>query len=249
MNTKLEEWIISLEKNRAKLEQYSWCNNTELSGIPNDIPEKNLEKVLIDICHDSSLEIEPKDIEGCHCLPVSRNSGDSNKGVIVKSVNRKHLEPLLWNKKSISGKDFSHLNAHVKVFVSVSLCPYYQYIWGKSKDLQRRGKIYQFIKVTQCSSAMKIFHESDILDLDTGDVVWKRLCLILFCKYRSVLISVLKSIFVIEYFMLLTPFLFTTFPTFYHSTSLLHDACIKSKDGHQISINCVNDVVARKVST
>ena len=33
VNTKLEEWIISLEKNRAKLEQYSWCNNTELSGI------------------------------------------------------------------------------------------------------------------------------------------------------------------------------------------------------------------------
>ena len=31
-----------------------------------DIPEDNLEKVVIDICHDSDVEIEPKDSEGCH---------------------------------------------------------------------------------------------------------------------------------------------------------------------------------------
>ena len=53
VNTKLEERIINLEKNQAKSEQYSRHNSTELSGIPNDIPEDNLEKVLIDICDDS----------------------------------------------------------------------------------------------------------------------------------------------------------------------------------------------------
>ena len=95
MNTKLKEQIICLEKNQAKSEQYSRHNNTELSGIPNDIPENNLEKVVIDICHDSSLEIEPKDIEGCHHLPVSRYIRDSNKRVIVKFVNRKYPEALL----------------------------------------------------------------------------------------------------------------------------------------------------------
>ena len=34
----------------------------ELSGIPNDIPENNLEKIVADVCHDSSLEIAPKGI-------------------------------------------------------------------------------------------------------------------------------------------------------------------------------------------
>ena len=68
----MEERIINLEKNQAKSEQHSWRNNTELSGIPNVIPEDNLEKVLIDICHDSGLEVQPKDIEGCHRLPASR---------------------------------------------------------------------------------------------------------------------------------------------------------------------------------
>ena len=92
---KLEERIISLEKNQAKSKQYSPHNNTELSGILNDIPENNLEKVAIDICHDSGLEIEPNDIEGCHHLPVSRYRRDSNKRVIVKFGNRKHPEALL----------------------------------------------------------------------------------------------------------------------------------------------------------
>ena len=89
-----------------------------------------------------------------------------------------HPEAMLRNKKCISNKDFSHLNVHGKVFVSVSLCPYYRYIWGKCKDLQRRGKIYQVfclggtiaVKVTERSSARKIFHECDLLDLDTDDV-------------------------------------------------------------------------------
>ena len=129
VNKKLEVRIINLEKNQAKSEQYSRRNNIELSGIPNDIPEDNLDKVLIDICHDSGLEIEPKDIEGCHRLPVSRYIRDSNKRLIVKFVTRKH-ETILQNKKSISSKDFSHLDANGKVFVSVALCPYYRYIWG-----------------------------------------------------------------------------------------------------------------------
>ena len=129
VNKKLEVRIINLEKNQAKSEQYSQRNNIELSGIPNDIPEDNLDKVLIDICHDSGLEIEPKDIEGCHRLPVSRYIRDSNKRLIVKFVTRKH-ETILQNKKSISSKDFSHLDANGKVCVSVALCPYYRYIWG-----------------------------------------------------------------------------------------------------------------------
>ena len=57
VNTKLEERIITLEKNQSKSEQYSRRNNIELYGIPNDIPENNLEKVVIDICHNSGLEI------------------------------------------------------------------------------------------------------------------------------------------------------------------------------------------------
>ena len=50
VNAKMEGRIISLEKSQTKFEQYSERNNIKLSGIPNDIPEDNIEKVVTDIC-------------------------------------------------------------------------------------------------------------------------------------------------------------------------------------------------------
>lgn len=155
VNTKLEERIISLEKNQAKSEQYNHCNNNELSGIPNNIPEDNVKKVMIDTCHDSGLEIEPNDIKDCHRLPVPRYSRDSNKRVTIKFVKPKNPEALMPNKRFINSKDFFHLNVHGNVVFSSSLCPYYRYIWGRRKDLQRRGKIYQVFYLCLMSCAIK----------------------------------------------------------------------------------------------
>ena len=53
----VKEQIISLEKSHAKSEQYSRHNNIELSGIPNVIPEDNLEKVVIDICGTTAVKV------------------------------------------------------------------------------------------------------------------------------------------------------------------------------------------------
>ena len=74
---------------------------------------------MIGICHESDLNIEPKDVGVCHRLPVFRDSKYSNKRVKIKFVKRKHPEALLRNKKSSRIKDFSHLNVHGKVFVCV----------------------------------------------------------------------------------------------------------------------------------
>ena len=61
-NTKLQTERADRQfgTNQANSEQCNRLNNTELSGIPNDTPEEDLEKVVIDICHDSGLETEPK---------------------------------------------------------------------------------------------------------------------------------------------------------------------------------------------
>ena len=55
------------------------------------------------------------DIEGCHRLPLGRNSTNTVERVIVKFVNRKHSEAMLQRKKNINSKN--------KVFVTHSLCP------------------------------------------------------------------------------------------------------------------------------
>ena len=98
-------------------------------------------------------------------------------GTLIKEfVNRKHPEAMLRNKILLVIKIFPICMFMVRLFVS--LCPYYCNIWGKCKDLQRRGKIYHVfclgdtiaVKVTKHSSARKIFHECYLCDLDTEDV-------------------------------------------------------------------------------
>ena len=109
VNSRLEEKIINLEKNQVKGEQYSQRNNVELSGIPNSIPDEDLENTVINICKESGIGVQARDIEGCHRLPLSRNSRSHDKRVIVKFLNQKNEEALLKDKKRISGKSFAHL--------------------------------------------------------------------------------------------------------------------------------------------
>ena len=130
VNTLLEKRVIELEKSQAKAEKYSRRNNVEISGIPHEILDNTREDKVIDICKDAGIEIGHMDIEGCHRLPLSRNNAGGTKRVIVKFVNKKHYEDVLRLKKIISSRS--------KVFISTSLCPYYRYLWGKCKDLQRR---------------------------------------------------------------------------------------------------------------
>ena len=88
--------MTDLEKNQAKSEQYSRTNNVKFSNIPNDIPDTQLEDKFIEICPESGVEIDQNDIEGCYRLPASIYSRSDNKRVIVKFVNRKHSESLLY---------------------------------------------------------------------------------------------------------------------------------------------------------
>ena len=44
LNTLLVTRVIELEKQQAKMEQYSRRNNVEISGISNEVSDENLEK-------------------------------------------------------------------------------------------------------------------------------------------------------------------------------------------------------------
>ena len=63
------------------------------------------------------------------------------------------------------------INSCSNVYITNSLCPYYQFLWGKCKDLQRKGLINQVfclgavvtIKVRENGPPIKIFHENDLL--------------------------------------------------------------------------------------
>ena len=81
-------------------------------------------------------------VEACYTLPVRCNTTNASKRVIVKFVNRKHAESILSKKFTLSSTDSSRLKINNKVYVNLSLCPYYRYLWGRCKDLQRRKMIH-----------------------------------------------------------------------------------------------------------
>ena len=67
----------------------------QLLGIPNSIPDKDLKNTVINICKESGIDVEVRDTEGCHRLPLSRNSRGHDKRVIVKFANQKYAKTLL----------------------------------------------------------------------------------------------------------------------------------------------------------
>ena len=74
----------------------------ELSDIPNSICDEDFENTVTNICKESGIDVEARDIEECHRSPLSRNSRGHDKRVIVKFVNRKYAEALLKDKKNES---------------------------------------------------------------------------------------------------------------------------------------------------
>ena len=55
LNTLLVTRVIELEKQQAKMEQYSRRNNVDISGISNEVSDENLEKKVIDIYEEHVL--------------------------------------------------------------------------------------------------------------------------------------------------------------------------------------------------
>ena len=113
VNSNLEKRVATLEKLQAKAEPYSRKKNKEISGIPNDFLDNDLEEKVIEICKGS-------DMEGCHHLPLGRNNTSKNKQVIVNFVNRKRSELMLCLNKNINSKS--------KVYINNWLCPYYCFL-------------------------------------------------------------------------------------------------------------------------
>ena len=56
---------------------------------------------MISICRDSGVEIDPKDIEGCHRLPLSTNSRGQDKREIFNLSTGSTRNPYLETKNGL----------------------------------------------------------------------------------------------------------------------------------------------------
>ena len=58
--------VISLEENSNSLEQCGRRNNLEITGIPDDVFDQNLEEKVIEILDKIDVNVYRKDMEACH---------------------------------------------------------------------------------------------------------------------------------------------------------------------------------------
>jgi hypothetical protein len=119
----LSRKIKSMESELYRQQQYSRRECLEIVGIPESLPDAEVEKESISLFKKLDVVLEPRDIQACHRL---RNK----KRVIVKFTNRKDVQKILQNKKKLKNS----IGA-TKMFINESLCGYYRLLFGKANAL------------------------------------------------------------------------------------------------------------------
>ena len=128
VNNELIDQVTRLERKCWENEQYSRREWIEISGIPQNIKETDLEKTVLNVFHEIVALVDPQNIETCHRLK-SDDNGQSNK-IIVKFSKRKAMVRVMNKKKSLENAnlDGRGLPPSTLLFINSSFCGYYKYL-------------------------------------------------------------------------------------------------------------------------
>ena len=145
-----------LERKCAANEQYSRRECLEISGIPDSIPNNNLEETVLKIFNETGVTVNSRDVEACHRLNQKANP----KKVIIKLSKRKDVARVMNNKKKLKSMKPQNIGlpSGCKIYINENLCKYHKYLWWKCKLLQTRGSIQSFW-VT--NGSIRIRHQND----------------------------------------------------------------------------------------
>ena len=135
--------MVTLEQNLNSLGQYGRRNNLVLSGIPESIPDSQLENTVSSILSDIGVSIQSEEIEAYHRFGKTDRKTKSKK-TIIRFVNRKSCKKALLNKKKLSninnGK-FS-FNGETKLFINENQTPMNESIAFNCRKLKRSSIIH-----------------------------------------------------------------------------------------------------------
>ena len=136
----LEKKVISLEENSNSFEQYGRRKDLEITGIPDDVEDQNLEEKVIEILDKMDVNVSSKDIEDCHQIAKSKNF---SKTTIVRFVNRKYTKKPLVNRKGLKNIDRTSvgLQKSHSIFINENLTPTNSKIVFHCRELKRNGRI------------------------------------------------------------------------------------------------------------
>lgn len=162
---------IEIEKDVIELQQYIRRNNIEIAGIPDEIPQEQLEKKVLEIAETLNIPLKATDIEACHRLPNNKNSKPKN--TIIRFVNRKTAEKFLRKRKiNKTLTEKINLNKH-DIYINPNLCPYNRVIMGKIVNLHKNDLIYKYwifngninIMLKEGQSPIKIKHLDQLTEI------------------------------------------------------------------------------------
>ena len=128
------------------MERQCWANNQysrreclEISGIPENIENKDLENLTLQIFEKIDISVDPENVEDCHWVKTQRS-----KKVIIKLSRRKDANKIRSEKKKLKGKNLISLGINTPVYINDSMCIYYKKLWAKCKKLHNSKLIYAF---------------------------------------------------------------------------------------------------------
>ena len=160
----IEERVTELERSHYLYLQYGRRESVEITGIPDNVDQKDLETEVIKVYNEANVKVHgnaptPNDISACHRI------GKKGK-TIVRFVNRKFASEGIYSGRNLKGKN---LYGNTPVFINNSFCreySYYGYVIRKLKSnnmidgYKIKNGVYQ-IKTLGNMNFIEVSHISD----------------------------------------------------------------------------------------
>ena len=136
INVKLYE----VEKEVYKTNQYNRRQNLIIEGIPNKIPQRDLERTAVNIIHQLGFPVQFRDVVGCHRLHKPSNNPSLPTPTIIRFTNRKVTEFCIQNSRFLS-----KIRLPWRITVREDLCDSNEYILSQCELLKEKGVINHFM--------------------------------------------------------------------------------------------------------
>ena len=165
-----------MEKDINSFNQHGRRNYIAFTGIPDIVPDDQLEETDKSILSDIDVNLDVNDIENCHSVDKS-NSKTKSKKAIARLVSRKYCKEAILNNNKKKIERFDNLKYNfrnsTKILINENLTSVNESIAFQGWKLKCNGVIHAFytrngvvhLKKSERSKPIKVYHMCEMYDL------------------------------------------------------------------------------------
>ena len=162
----LRNQILTLERQCWSNAQYSRRETLEISGIPENINDGELEGNGLTVLSKLDVNIDPVNVEACHWL----KSNNKGKKAILKLFRRNDSDEIGRVRDKLKTTDLKPIGITTPGYINDSLYFYYKKLWSKCKKLCSNKIIFAYwvsngsikIRISGRSPVKVISHIADL---------------------------------------------------------------------------------------